>query len=117
MNRGDGGGQRGARRSSRGGGSHSSRASSNSSGSSSSHSKTNRAKSKGGSNGQHKLHRSILKSEAAHCQESKYRLLGLPKTYWTKEVYQAMSSYGSVFRIEMEMSRSDSSYNAYVVFR
>ncbi|XP_014561098.1 hypothetical protein COCVIDRAFT_87504 [Bipolaris victoriae FI3] len=28
-----------------------------------------------------------------------------------------MSSYGSVFRIEMEMSRSDSSYNAYVVFR
>ncbi|EUC47688.1 hypothetical protein COCMIDRAFT_24397 [Bipolaris oryzae ATCC 44560] len=28
-----------------------------------------------------------------------------------------MSSYGNVFRIEMETSRSDASYNAYVVFR
>lgn len=115
MNRGDRGGQRGARRSSRGG-SHSSRASSNSSGSSSTHSKTNRAKSKCDSNGQRNLHRSILKSEAAHCQESKFKLLGLPKTCWTREVYQAMSSYGNVFRIEMETSRSGS-YNAYVVFR
>jgi RNA-dependent RNA polymerase len=51
----------------------------------------------------------------AHRQEGKIRLSGIPKSYWTKEVYHAMSLYGSVFRIEMIPGTRDNT--AYVVFR
>jgi RNA-dependent RNA polymerase len=118
--RGHGGGQRGARGGARGGsrgGSHSSKASSNGSESHNSHPRTNRVNSKRDSNSQRSVHRPALKSDGAPGQESKFKLLGIPKNYWTKEIYQAMSAYGNVFRIEMEVSSRDSSSNAYVVFR
>ncbi|EOA81344.1 uncharacterized protein SETTUDRAFT_99344 [Exserohilum turcica Et28A] len=51
----------------------------------------------------------------AHSQEVKIKLYGIRKNYWTKEVYQAMSRYGNVFKIDMEPNSRDC--NAFVVFR
>jgi len=68
--------------------------------------------------GQPSPHRSILRNEAqhwAHRQEVKIKLSGIPKSYWTKDVYDALSSFGSLFRIEMVTGTRDNS--AFVVFR
>ncbi|KAI4936303.1 hypothetical protein J4E85_001632 [Alternaria conjuncta] len=68
--------------------------------------------------GQRSPQRSILRNQTqhwAHYQELKLRLSGLPKSCWTKEVYQVMASFGSVIRIEMVTGTRD--YSAYVVFR
>lgn len=51
----------------------------------------------------------------AYQQESKIKLLGLPRSFWTKEVYQAMSRYGNVVRVEMQPNARDN--NAWVVFQ
>jgi RNA-dependent RNA polymerase len=62
--------------------------------------------------------RPILRGGAqhwAHYQEAKFRLSGIPKNYWTKDVYNAMSSFGTVFRIDMVTGTRDNA--AYVVFR
>lgn len=48
-------------------------------------------------------------------QESKVRIFGIPKNYWTKDVYFAMSGFGTVTRIEMETTGRD--YNAWVMFQ
>jgi len=68
--------------------------------------------------GKHNAPKSILKDGAQHwacSQEEKMKIFDIPKTYWTKEVYESMSSFGTVFRIEMECGAH--SNNAYVVFR
>jgi RNA-dependent RNA polymerase len=52
----------------------------------------------------------------AHHQEFKIRLLGIPRTYWTKQVYQALSQYGNVVRIEIIRHDSRTS-NAWIVFQ
>ncbi|USP82601.1 uncharacterized protein yc1106_09875 [Curvularia clavata] len=135
MDRGRGGGRRGARGGARGGrhgNGISDRASSHSSGSSHSRPRANRANGhtqvttqsnrsdllSDDSDSQRSVHRSILSGPASHwayCQESKFKLLGIPKNCWTSNVYQVMSAYGNVFRIEMEPLGRES--NAYVVFR
>ncbi|KAL1796909.1 hypothetical protein ACET3X_005449 [Alternaria dauci] len=51
----------------------------------------------------------------AHYQEGKTRLSGIPKNYWTKDVYHAMSSFGAVFSIAMVPGTRDNT--AYVIFR
>ncbi|KAI4629730.1 uncharacterized protein J4E87_002916 [Alternaria ethzedia] len=68
--------------------------------------------------GQPSSQRSILRNEAqhwAHRQEVKIKLSGIPKSYWTKDVYDALSSFGSLFRIEIVTGTRDNS--AFVVFR
>ncbi|KAF1947306.1 RdRP-domain-containing protein [Clathrospora elynae] len=67
---------------------------------------------------QRPLPRPIMRDGAQHWayhQEAKIRVLGLPKGYWTKEVYQALSLYGRVVRVEMVTGTH--SNNAYVVFQ
>lgn len=62
--------------------------------------------------------RPVWRNEAqhwAHHQEVKIKLSGIPKSYWTKDVYDALSSFGSVFRIEIVTGTRDNS--AFVVFR
>jgi RNA-dependent RNA polymerase len=54
-------------------------------------------------------------SNWAVLQEYKIKILGLPKSYWTKAVYKAMSQYGTVVRIEMEPGSRDN--NAWVTFQ
>jgi RNA-dependent RNA polymerase len=51
----------------------------------------------------------------AYYQEKKIKLFGIAKDCWTKEVYQALSSYGNVVRVDMETGTQ--SNNAYVVFQ
>jgi len=68
--------------------------------------------------GQRNAPRPILKDGAQHWaynQEEKIKIFDIPKTYWTKEVFESMSFFGTVFRIEMESGVH--SNNAYVVFR
>jgi RNA-dependent RNA polymerase len=48
-------------------------------------------------------------------QESKIRIVGIPKYCWTKDVYFAMSSFGTVTRIEMEGGSRDN--NAWVIYQ
>lgn len=48
-------------------------------------------------------------------QESKVKILGIPKQYWTKDVYFAMSRFGTVTRVDMETGSRDN--NAWVVFQ
>jgi RNA-dependent RNA polymerase len=38
----------------------------------------------------------------AYQQECKIKLLGMPKTCWTKQVFKTISQYGAVMRIEMQ---------------
>jgi RNA-dependent RNA polymerase len=67
---------------------------------------------------QRNSHRPTLSGGAqnwAHLQEEKIRLSGIPKQYWTKDLYHAMSSFGTVFRIDMVPGTRDNT--AYVVFR
>ena len=67
---------------------------------------------------QRNSHRPTLSGRAqnwAHLQEEKIRLSGIPKQYWTKDVYHAMSSFGTVFRVDMVPGMRDNT--AYVVFR
>ena len=54
-------------------------------------------------------------NEWAYQQELRIHLLGVPKTCWTKDVYQALSLYGTVVHIEMRKSSSD--FTATVTFR
>lgn len=48
-------------------------------------------------------------------QEKKIKLQGLPKRYWTKDVYEAMSRYGNVISIEMKTGMRDN--DAWVIFQ
>jgi len=48
-------------------------------------------------------------------QELKVKIFGIPKHQWTKDVYLAMSIYGSVIRIDMELGSRDN--GAWVVFQ
>jgi RNA-dependent RNA polymerase len=48
-------------------------------------------------------------------QEHKIKVLGLPKTCWTKEVCTAMSRYGNVVRVEIEQGSRN--HNAWVTFQ
>lgn len=48
-------------------------------------------------------------------QELKVKILGIDKCYWTKDVYFAMSTYGSVIRVDIETGSRDN--NAWVVFQ
>ena len=69
------------------------------------------------SGGQHNSPKPTLKDGTqywAYNQEHKIRILDIPKGYWTKEVYESMSPFGTVFRIDMESGPRN---NAYVVFR
>jgi RNA-dependent RNA polymerase len=54
-------------------------------------------------------------SNWAALQEYKIKILGLPKSYWTKAVYKALSQYGTVVRIEMVPGSQDNS--AWVSFQ
>lgn len=59
-------------------------------------------------------------SHWASQQESKVRILRLPKQWWTQDVYHAMSRFGTVVKIEMEnSSRNNGSRanNAWVSFQ
>jgi RNA-dependent RNA polymerase len=49
----------------------------------------------------------------AYEQEGKVKLSNIPKGCWHKEVYQALSLYGNVTRVDMESN----THNAYVVFQ
>ncbi len=51
----------------------------------------------------------------AYQQEEKIRLQDIPRAYWTNDIYQSLSRYGTIVRIEMQ-PRSNC-YNAFVVFR
>jgi RNA-dependent RNA polymerase len=54
------------------------------------------------------------KSNWASQQELKIKLQGIPKAYWTKDVYVALSKYGTIVRIEMEGGTRN---GAWVVFQ
>jgi len=63
-------------------------------------------------------HRPIVRPAAQHWayhQEAKIKIHGLPTSKWTKDIYQAMSSYGNVVRIEMQPGQREN--NAWVIFR
>ncbi|KAJ4362196.1 hypothetical protein N0V95_001544 [Ascochyta clinopodiicola] len=47
-------------------------------------------------------------------QELKVKILGIPKRYWTKDVYFAMSKLGMVVQIDMQIGSRDN--NAWVIF-
>jgi RNA-dependent RNA polymerase len=51
----------------------------------------------------------------ADLQEHKIKVLGLPKTCWTKEVCEGLSLYGNVVRVEIELGSRN--YNAWVTFQ
>jgi RNA-dependent RNA polymerase len=64
------------------------------------------------------MHRPTTRNGAvnwAALQEYKIKILGMPKSYWTKAVHKAMSQYGTVVRIEMSKGSLDSS--AWVTFQ
>ncbi|KAJ4992728.1 RNA-dependent RNA polymerase [Stagonosporopsis vannaccii] len=48
-------------------------------------------------------------------QEMKLKVFGIPKRYWTKDVYFTMSRFGTVIKIEMEVGSHDN--NAWVIFQ
>ena len=48
-------------------------------------------------------------------QESKVKILGIPKQCWTKDVYFSMSRFGTVVRVDMEVCSRDN--NAWVVYQ
>lgn len=59
-------------------------------------------------------------SHWASQQESKVRVLRLPKHWWTQDVYHAMSRFGTVVRIEMEnggRNNGNRDNNAWVSFQ
>jgi RNA-dependent RNA polymerase len=59
-------------------------------------------------------------SQWASQQESKVRVLCLPKHWWTQDVYHAMSRFGTVVRIEMEngsRNNGNRDNNAWVSFQ
>jgi RNA-dependent RNA polymerase len=66
---------------------------------------------------QHTMQRPITRNGKAgsYQQESKIKLLGMPKTCWTKQVFETISQYGTVVRIEMQQGYLDN--NAWVTFR
>ncbi|CAN9278218.1 unnamed protein product [Alternaria alternata] len=67
---------------------------------------------------QRNLQRPMLRDGAqnwAHNQEGKIKLSGIPKNYWTKDVYRTMASFGTVFSIDMVPGTRDNT--AYVIFR
>ncbi|KAF1841623.1 RdRP-domain-containing protein [Cucurbitaria berberidis CBS 394.84] len=71
-----------------------------------------------GPGGQRSLHRPLTKDGEKHWayqQERKIKIIGMPKTFWTKDVYLALSPYGTVVRIEIQQGAVDN--NAYVTFR
>lgn len=51
----------------------------------------------------------------AYQEEHKIKVLEMPTTWWTKQVYQALSEYGNVVRIEIQRNSLD--YNAWVTFK
>ncbi|KAF2857014.1 RdRP-domain-containing protein [Plenodomus tracheiphilus IPT5] len=48
-------------------------------------------------------------------QEAKIKILGIPKALWTKDIYLALSPYGNVARIEMQLGSRDN--NAWIIFQ
>lgn len=48
-------------------------------------------------------------------QEYKVKLIGIPKHYWTKDVYFVMSGFGNVTRIDIQVI--DRNNNAWVIFQ
>lgn len=66
---------------------------------------------------QHAILRPPVMNDAAWAsqQECKIKLVGMPKTCWTKQVFKALSSYGTIVRIEMQQGTLDN--NAWVVFQ
>jgi RNA-dependent RNA polymerase len=48
-------------------------------------------------------------------QEEKIKLQGLPKQYWTKDLYETMSRYGNVINIEMGTGMRHN--DAWVIFQ
>ncbi|KAE8824620.1 hypothetical protein PTNB85_09384 [Pyrenophora teres f. teres] len=68
--------------------------------------------------GQNNSPKPTLKDGSQHWfynQEEKIKILDIPKAYWTKDIYESMSSFGAVFRIDIEIGAHTN--NAYVVFR
>jgi RNA-dependent RNA polymerase len=51
----------------------------------------------------------------AYHQETKIKILGLPKTCWTQNVWQTLSKFGTVVRIEVELKFPNN--NAWVTFQ
>lgn len=51
----------------------------------------------------------------AYQQEQKVKILGMPKTCWTKQVYLALSPYGTVVRIEIQPGALENT--AYATFQ
>lgn len=39
-------------------------------------------------------------------QDIKLKITGIPKSYWTKDVYSAMTHFGTVVRVEMDDIRA-----------
>jgi RNA-dependent RNA polymerase len=54
-------------------------------------------------------------SNWAALQQDKVKIVGISKSCWTKQVYQAVSQYGTVVRIDVEQGSRDN--NAYVSFQ
>ena len=52
----------------------------------------------------------------AYEQEYKIKVLDLPKNCWTGEVHKAMSRYGNVVRVEIQLG-ADNNNNAWVLFQ
>ncbi|KAH7402736.1 RNA dependent RNA polymerase-domain-containing protein [Pyrenochaeta sp. MPI-SDFR-AT-0127] len=68
--------------------------------------------------GQRTLGRPLTRDEEknwAYHQEEKMKLWNLPKNYWTKEIYEALSLYGTIVRIDMQPGSLDN--NAFVTFQ
>lgn len=61
---------------------------------------------------QRPLTRNSAGNWASH-QEYKIKLLGIPKSYWTRDVYEALSSHGNIVRIEIQPGSVN---NAWVTF-
>ncbi|KAF2703960.1 RdRP-domain-containing protein [Pleomassaria siparia CBS 279.74] len=71
-----------------------------------------------GPQGQRTLERALTRTNGqnwAHQQESKFRIHGIPRGYWTNDVHQALSRYGNITRIEMQPNNVGSS--AWVTFQ
>ncbi|KAF9698680.1 hypothetical protein EKO04_002950 [Ascochyta lentis] len=70
------------------------------------------------SGNQYVLNRPLIRNTPSHWalkQEFKVKLLGIPQQYWTKDVYLAMSKFGTVTKIDMQTGSRD--YNAWVIFQ
>lgn len=68
--------------------------------------------------GQYTSSRSLTRNAGSHWalnQELKLKLVGIPKCYWTKDVYFATSEFGTVMKIDIQTGSRDNI--AWIVFQ